>query len=244
MCYHVSLLKEQNTIEAKMKAFYNDAILYEPYYHFNGWEKKNLSIIKQDDEKTIDLANWGVLPTNHSSSKRNSFLAKRNTLNATKERLFTSNLYNQFIYNQKCIILADGFIEPHSSSLGEKIPFYFKEKNHNIIAFAGIYSVNNENELNPTYSASIITTEATPFFREIHNKPNSNGSYRMPLILDPKFYKDWLSEKSEKSIIEILNTFTKQELVSYPVSKAIFSNKIDSNIPSILDKVEFQRGLF
>ena len=66
----------------------------------------------------------------------------------------------------------------------------------------------------------------------------------MPLILDPKSYKDWLHVKNELSITEVLNTFTKQELVSYPVSKSIFSNKIDSNIPNILDKVEFQRGLF
>ncbi|WP_282073959.1 SOS response-associated peptidase [Polaribacter atrinae] len=244
MCYHISLLKKQNTIEAKMKAIYKATLPYQPYYHFNGWEKKHLSIIKQNDLDTIDFASWGVLPTNYNLTDRTAFLAKTNTLNATKERLFSSTLYQQFIIGQKCIILADGFFEPHASTMGEKIPFYFKEKSHNLIAFAGIYSEIAQKGKEPNYSASIITTEANAYFKEIHNKPNVNGSYRMPLILDPSNYKDWLTLDTKGDINGVLETFTQQEIISYPVSKKLFSNKIDTNVPGILDRVEFQRGLF
>lgn len=244
MCYHISLLKKENTIEAMINAQYTMPLAYEPYYHFNGWEKKHLSIIKQHDENLIDLALWGVLPTNYDLSKRNDFQLKTNTLNATRERLFSSNLYSQFIKYQKCIILVDGFFEPHSSSLGEKIPFYFKEKNHNLIAFAGIYSLIDDHLKTPMYSASIITTEANSFFKEVHNKPNAKGSYRMPLILDPTDYKDWLNTDNKDEIKTLLHTFTEQEIINYPVSKSLFSNKVDSNVVSILDRVEFQKGLF
>ena len=129
MCYHISLTKPQKEIEDTFDAQYNIPFAYEPYYHFNGWEKKHLSIIKQNDETLIDLSLWGVLPTNFDLSERNKFLAKTNTLNATAERLYSSHLFSQFITWQKCLIIADGFFEPHTTPQKEKIPHYFKEKN-------------------------------------------------------------------------------------------------------------------
>jgi len=245
MCYHTSLTQQENQITAVFDAVYNEPNSYEPYYHFNGWENKYLSIIKQDNESIIDLATWGVLPTNFDLSKRTQFLAKTKTLNATKERLFDSNLYSQFIQYQKCIIISDGFFEPHTvSATNEKIPYYFKEKNNNLFAFAGIYSVIDDDISSPIYSASIITIEANPFFKEIHNKPNKLGSYRMPLILDPTDYWDWLHTSNEDETKMLLNTFTKQELTAHPVSKDLFKTSIDTNLPTILNKVEFQKGLF
>jgi putative SOS response-associated peptidase YedK len=245
MCYHTSLTKQENQISAVFDAVYNDPNSYEPYYHFNGWENKNLSIIKQDDETIIDLATWGVLPSNFDLSKRTQFLAKTNTLNATKERLFDSNLYSQFIQFQKCIIIADGFFEPHTAhGTNEKIPFYFKEKNNNLFAFAGMYSIIDDNVSTPIYAASIITTEANPFFKKIHNKPNKKGSYRMPLILDPKDYWDWLHTSNEDEIKTLLHTFTKQEITAYPVSKDLFKTSVNTNNSKILKEIPFNKGLF
>ncbi|WP_445748021.1 SOS response-associated peptidase family protein [Polaribacter sp.] len=125
-----------------------------------------------------------------------------------------------------------------------KVPYYFKEKNHNLFAFAGVYSVIDDNSERPIYSASIITTEANKTFKEIHNKPNKLGSYRMPLILDPSNYWEWLHESEEKNIKELVNTFTNQEIVTYPVSQDLFSNKINTNTPSIIKEVPIQNGLF
>lgn len=245
MCLHLSLTKSKKDIEIKSKMIFNDTLSFQPYYHFNGWETKKLAIVKQDDPELIELATWGVLPTAYDITKRKEFLIKTNTLNATKERLFESNLFSQFIKWQKCIILADGLFEPHTAEgIKNKIPYYFKEKNHDLIAFAGVYSVIDENAEYPIYSASIITTEANSMFKEVHNKPNKLGSYRMPLILDPLNYWEWLHTSDEVKIKELLNTFTSQEIVTYPVSTDVFSNKKDSNIPSILDEVQYQQGLF
>ena len=243
MCYHISLTKPEKKIEDTFNAQYNIPLAFEPYYHFNGWETKHLSIIKQDDETLIDLAIWGVLPSFFDLSERNNFLIKTNTLNATAERLFTSNLFNQFITWQKCIIIADGFYEPHTTPEA-KIPYYFKEKNHNLFAFAGIYSVIDDHSSTPIYSASIITREANDFFKSIHNSPNKQGSYRMPLILDPRDYYDWLNATDEDEIKTLLHTFTKQEITAYPVSRDLFKTKIDTNNPEILKEVPFQKGLF
>jgi putative SOS response-associated peptidase YedK len=66
----------------------------------------------------------------------------------------------------------------------------------------------------------------------------------MPLILDPTDYKDWLSTDNKDEIKNLLQTFTKQEIINYPISKSLFSNTVDSNVFNILDRVEFQKGLF
>mgnify|MGYP005990973869 CR=1 FL=1 len=242
MCFHISNTKKNpRKLEDRFDATFEDSNLYQPYYHFNGWELKNLYIITQDDPETIQLAKWGVLPSNYDLSNRTDFLKNTNTLNATKERLFESPLYSQFIDWQRCLIVADGFFEPHNASYYKgKIPYYFKRPDHSLFAFAGIYNeVENEGKL--TNTASVITTEANPFFKEIHNSPNKRGSYRMPLILDKKDEYDWLYLKNEKSDInQLLNTISSEKLVAYSVSNNVFKNNIDSNTASILDEVEYR----
>ncbi len=245
MCLHLSLTKSANEIEKKSKMIFNAPASFTPYYHFNGWESKPLAMVKQDDPELIELASWGLLPTQYGLDKRKEFLLKTNTLNATKERLFTSNLYRQFIQWQRCIIFADGLFEPHTiAGVKRKTPYYFKEKNHDLLAFAGLYSVVDNSLENPLYSATIITTEANSLFKEIHNTPNKFGSYRMPLILDPTHYWEWLHTSNTNTTKELLNTFTQQELIAYPVSQDVFSNKIDTNVPRILNPIPLQKGLF
>mgnify|MGYP001495939265 CR=1 FL=1 len=110
MCVHTSLTKSAEAIEQKTKKEFTTPQLFQPYFHFNGWETKNLAITTQEVPTSIHLAKWGVLPTNYDITYRAEFLATTNTLNATKERLFTSDLYSQFIEKQRCIIYADGFL--------------------------------------------------------------------------------------------------------------------------------------
>lgn len=245
MCFHISLTKSKDDIEKKSKMIFKYPDSYEFYYHFNAWENKNLVIVKQEEPKLLELASWGLLPTMYNVNNRKDFLLKTNTLNATKERLFESNLYNQFIESQRCLIFADGLFEPHSV-LGEKRkkPYYFKVKNHELFAFAGLYSHIKDELGKETYTATIITTEANKMFKEIHNKPNKLGSYRMPLILDPSKYTDWLIADNKNAINNLLDTFTNQELITYPVSQNLFSNKINTNIPSIIKEVPTQSSLF
>tara|TARA_R110001592_G_scaffold350296_1_gene646237 strand:- start:941 stop:1123 length:183 start_codon:yes stop_codon:yes gene_type:complete len=58
MRYHTSLTKPENQIIAVFDAVYNEPNSYEPYYHFNGWENKNLSIIKQNDATSSNLRSF------------------------------------------------------------------------------------------------------------------------------------------------------------------------------------------
>ena len=247
MCYHISNTKKNHReLEDRFEATFEYPEVYEPYYHFNGWDTKNLYIIRQEDPETIDVASWGLLPTNYDLYGRSEFLRKTNTLNATRERLFESQLFNQFISWQRCLIIADGLYEPHKDDrVKGSIPFYFKLNEHKLFAFAGIYSVIEDGDT-PLFSASIITTEANPLFKKIHNSPNTKGSYRMPLILDPTDEYDWLNcNDNEDTIKTLLNTFTKEEIEAYSVSQDIFK-RVDSNREDIIKEYHYQElnGLF
>lgn len=239
MCFHISITKKRSEIENRFNTVFDYPETYEPYYHFNGWETKNLYIIRQDDN-LIENALWGALPTHFDLSERSNFLRKSNTLNATKERLFESPLFSQLIQWQKCIIIADGLYEPHKvDGVKGSFPYYFKLKSNEPFAFAGIYSVIDDG-INPLYSASIITTEANELFKKIHNSPNKQGSYRMPLILNQDDENDWLNSHNLDDIKTLLHVKSKHEFEAYPVSKDVFSNKIDSNREDILNEIKYK----
>ena len=239
MCFHLSNTKKNpEELEHRFDAVFEYPDQYEPYYHFNGWETKNLYIITQDNPDTIQLASWGLLPTNYDLSNRKDFLIKTNTLNATKERLFDSRLYSQFINHQKCLIIADGLYEPHKvTGVKGSIPYYFRYKDRSLFAFAGLYSEVEDKK--QSLSATIITTEANKQFKEIHNSPNKFGSYRMPLVLDRNDEYDWLWSTKNNDIEELLNTFTKKKFDAYSVSRDLFSNKVNSNREGIIEEVQY-----
>jgi putative SOS response-associated peptidase YedK len=241
MCYHISNTKKKaRELEDRFNATFEFPEAYEPYYHFNGWELKNLYIVRQEDPQSIDVAKWGHLPEGFQLNDRKEFLARTNTLNATKERLFESHLFSNHIKWNRCLIIADGLYEPHKvAGMKGSFPYYFRYHNQELFAFAGIYS-EIIHDTKPIFSASIITTEANPLFKEIHNSPNNKGSYRMPLILDKQDEWDWLHCNDDTNRIEsLLNTFTKEEIAAYPVSKDLFSRKVDSNRADILEQINY-----
>jgi putative SOS response-associated peptidase YedK len=237
MCFHISNTKKVTEVEDRFDVRFEMPEIYNPYYHFNGFEKKYLYVILQDDPYYIEPAYWGLIPNEVDISKRSEFLNRTNTLNATSERLFTSSLFSQFIHNQRCLIVADGLYEPHKvGGVKGSFPHYFKYVDGGLFAFAGIYSELDDG----LFTASIITTEANPLFKEIHNSPNKLGSYRMPLILDEKDEFEWLNPNlNEAQIKEILFTFTSKEFEAYPVHKDVFNSRVKSNRPDIIERVYY-----
>lgn len=235
MCFHASLTKKEKEIEQRFTVTSESLIGYKPYYHFNGFEQKHLYIIKQNEEDVITPSYWGLMPDDYNIYQRTGFLKKTNTLNARAEGLFDSPLFKTPTINNRCLIIADGFFEPHSRD-NKTFPHYIHYKDNGLFAFAGIYTKTVDN----SYTSSIITTIANPFFKEIHNKTNRLGEYRMPLVLDKKDELEWLNPNlSETQIRELLFTFTSEEFEAYPVSKDVINSHIVSNRADILQRVNY-----
>lgn len=235
MCAHTSLVKYNKYVEKRYKVTAEATDVYQPYYHRSGYDDDYIYIIKQNEYNLFAPSFWGLLPENKNIYERIGFLNKTNTLNARSENLFTSPLFKQFINNQRCLILADGFFEPHKRN-NESFPHYIRYKNKEMFAYAGIYSELDDG----LYTASIITTIANDFMKEIHNQPSKKGDYRMPLILDESNEFDWLdSSLNNNQIKELLFTYTSNEFEAYPVTKDVMNSRKESNNLNAIQPVHY-----
>ena len=232
MCNATSLtkLKEEIVKASKRKFVYPE--VYEPYYHINGFGDKLLHIIPQDDAKRIWPADWKLIPDFHKGAPADF---KYNTLNARSEDIFTSNTYKNSAVSGRCLILADGFFEPHTyvkpgTKTEKKQPYYITLPEQKLFYFAGLFNKLDE-EL---YTVTILTLDANDTMAKIHNTKK-----RMPLILDEQFTENWidptLNEKQIKNLINV--SFTNEDLNYHPVSNDIYKRGVDTNTPDILKAV-------
>lgn len=238
MCYSTALRKQKEQIEQELRyqipATFSPKTDYNPYYHLNGFTYGDLQIIKMDEQHTIRSAKWGLIP-DWAAHNPEIFRKKSNTLNARSESIFEKASYKESAENKRCLILADGFFEPHHEN-GQAIPYFCyqpseKYSEGNMFLFAGLY---NEIE-DGTLTTTILTTDANPFFAEVHNKKK-----RMPLILDEHYFEDWLDDGiTDQEVNEIMAIgFTKNEFKAHPVSRDFYKKGIDTNKPYIIEAIQ------
>lgn len=235
MCFDISSTKIKKLFEKNRGATFVKDYNYKPYYHSTGFLHPNVSIIKMGEPKSIYPASWGLIPE-WGQNNIVDFRKKYNTLNAKSETLLTSKMYKENAEENRCIILVDGFFEPHRS-YNQTIPYYcyqptndFKD-GRDIIAFAGVYS-----EFNDKSSCSIITTKANDFFSEIHNVKK-----RMPLIIKEDLIGEWLTANISKNhISSLLNEgFTDKKFKAHSISKSLYNKKSYSNKSNIIEEVTY-----
>jgi putative SOS response-associated peptidase YedK len=152
-------------------------------------------------------------------------------INARVETVETKPSFRNAFKKQRCLIPADGFYE-WMGKKGQKQPIFLKRPDDAPFAFAGIWESWYKKDSNdpPYYSCTIITTAASESVKHIH--------HRMPVILRPEVYEDWLDPKNLDTsyLKEILLKRVVTDLVSYPVSKQV--NAVRQNDPSNIKPVQ------
>lgn len=238
MCYSTALRKEREKIEKELRnqitVKFDANSTYKPYFHLNGFTHGNLQIIKMDTPYIIHDACWGIIP-DWASHDPEAFRKKCNTLNARSESIFDKASFRNSAEHKRCLILADGFYEPHHVN-GKALPYFCfqpsgENPNGDLFLFAGLY-----NEIdNQTLSATILTTDANDFFMEVHNKGK-----RMPLVLDPHYFEDWLDDSlTIPEVNELMAVgMTSKSFSAHPVSNDFYKKNIDTNQPYIVEPVE------
>ncbi len=186
MCFHSKQSKAAQALENRFKASIKteDTSLV-TNDHYNAFTHPHTPVIANSNVQEIQLFQWGLIP---KWAKDKSIQAY--TLNAKIETLCEKPSYNNII-NNRCLILADGFIEWQwlDAKGKKKQPYLITIPNNELFAFAGIWSEwldTQTGEILKTYS--IVTTEANPLMAEIHNTKK-----RMPIILTPANETAWLN---------------------------------------------------
>lgn len=130
-------------------------------------------IIKKENKK-VDLFKWGFSPS----------FTNQLIINARSETLDEKKTFKKLFYSQRCIIPAGGFFEWKKDN-NKNHKFNVSHKNNEIISFAGLYDVYEDESGNSVNSFVIITTEANKDIKKIHS--------RMPVILKEKDEEKWMN---------------------------------------------------
>jgi len=209
MCFHTSTTNKVKKLEEHFEVSLSDPSLKDyfdkPTYHHNGCSHPNLLVIPQEKSDTLAPGVWGIVPSNKTKVRKS----------------VSTFFYHDSIMEMRCIIPVSGFFEPHEHK-GKKYPFHFKDKANQPLALAGLYTV-----IETFITFTILTKEASPLFAKVHNKKN-----RQPIILDIENTHNWLSVDLNKSDIKnvLKYRYPDQKLDTYPVSKDLFSSKMNSDV--------------
>lgn len=176
--------------------------------------------LSPDGNKELVLLHWGLVP---SWSKG---LDKRyNMINARAETVASKPAYRTPFRHRRCLIPADGFYEWHAED--GKQPYYIHRKNNIPLTFAGLWEYWNDDEGNHIESCTIIVCEANSLMSPIHQ--------RMPVILKPDVFDNWLKSNDTDYLQSLLIPYQENDLEMYPVSRAVNSPKNDR--PDLVDQL-------
>jgi putative SOS response-associated peptidase YedK len=151
----------------------------------------------------LEFLTWGLKPK-WLKEDQNPFI------NARMETLGEKPAFRNAFKNQRCIIVADGYYE--WKLVGKvKQPFYISLKPKRLFAFAGLWDAD---------SCTIITKPAT-------NSDLSGLHERMPVILKPADYAQWLNAKTTPAQLQNCMLEQPGSLQLFPVSTKINNPKFD-----------------
>ncbi|CDF80831.1 protein of unknown function DUF159 [Formosa agariphila KMM 3901] len=238
MCFHTATTSKTKRLDkhfgVKLSAEDVRSIFDTPQYHLNGFTHPNMLVIPQQKPEVLAPGVWGIVPYTKTPDQINPYYKEAvkygGGLNARAEKLFNHFIYKNAIHEQRCIIPVTGFYEPHEFEK-KKYPFFIQNGNREPLSLAGIYTI-----IGTYVTFSVITKVASPLFAKIHNVKK-----RQPLILDAEHVKAWLSSSvSDTQIKELVNfNYSEDKLHTYTVSKDVFSPKLESNVPSVLNEVQY-----
>ncbi|MCF8390460.1 MAG: SOS response-associated peptidase [Bacteroidales bacterium] len=229
MCYFVEINLSRQELEKR----FNVPMIEDPRYMqaniFPAFSKPHIPVITSDQPNSIQIYQWGLIPSWVKDMETANKIANA-TFNARAESIFEKASFRKAARSQRCMVLAHGFFEWHTQGK-EKTPFYIKRKDDEAFAFAGLY----ENWKDPESgrlikTISIITTEANPLLKKIHNSKN-----RMPVILSPEDEREYINSQLSKEQVEgFFKSLDEKQLEAYPINKSVFLNHKDKLDPELL----------
>jgi putative SOS response-associated peptidase YedK len=166
-------------------------------------------------EREFSEMKWGLVP---SWAKDPSIGHKM--INARAETVAEKPSFRKAFKQQRCLVLADGFYEWKREGKSKQ-PYYIRFKDGRPFAFAGLWE-RWEKQAPALESCTLITTGPNTVMEPIH--------HRMPVILDPKQYNEWLDSTlyGTEQLKALLKPFPPEEMEAYPISPLVNNPRNDS----------------
>ena len=204
------------------------------YYCASAFDHPAWPVVCADSPGKIELLPWGLIPF-WVKDEEQALSICRNTLNARAETLHQKPSFRGSIGKQRCLVLADGFFEPHKHE-GRSYPFYCHMKDGSAFAIAGIFSYwTNPASGERSKTFSLITTASNELLSAVHNEKK-----RMPAILDAEEEPLWLDPSLGRDAVEaLLGTKEISGLTAHSVSRSVSTRNPDTSNPQTQKAVEY-----
>ncbi|HNT73998.1 MAG TPA: SOS response-associated peptidase [Anaerolineae bacterium] len=175
-----------------------------------------VAVVPNTGDHQVAFFRWGLIP----------FWAKEadvgNTLfNARAETVANKPAFSAAFKQRRCLVLADGFYEWRAEADGKtKTPMYIRMASGQPFAFAGLWETWGPQE-SLTHSCTIITTRPNALVAPIHD--------RMPVILPPEAYAQWLNPATPPFALNtLLKPYPAEPMTAYAVSRLVNSPMNDT----------------
>jgi len=155
------------------------------------------------------LVRWGLIP---SWAKDPSIGARM--INARAETVAEKPSFRAPFRRRRCLVPADGFYEWRKVD-GRKQPYYIRMQDGGPFAIAGLWEHWQGPDGSELQTCTLLTTEPNELLAPIHN--------RMPVIIAPEDYDEWLDVTNEEPhflslLHHLLRPYPAQAMDAYPVS--------------------------
>ena len=143
-----------------------------------------VAVIPNEAPRRIELFQWGLVPAWAKDPRIGNSL-----INARSETAAEKPAFRAAFKRRRCLILADGFYEWRREGTGpraRKTPMYIQMKDGRPFALAGLWEAWQAPDAAAWLkTCTILTTTPNALMAPIHD--------RMPVILPPAAYADWLT---------------------------------------------------
>lgn len=208
MCGRFTLRVKLNLLLDQFAAEAAELDDWEPRYNIA--PTNDVLAVRQSSQGKREIVplHWGLI----SSWAKDSKLAYT-TINARADTVATKPAFRAAFKKRRCLVLTDGYFEWLKQGKA-RLPYLY-EIGGKPFAMAGLWETwrgPEGSEGPPVESCTIITTDANKLASQIHD--------RMPVILDPVDYDQWLDPKCDDrdELEKLLVPYEGDELTVRPVS--------------------------
>jgi putative SOS response-associated peptidase YedK len=210
MCGRFTNKAKPEQIKKEFKVGAKNPDIYQP--RFNIAPSQMIDVVfEPETERILSQLKWGLVP----SWAKDSEIGNR-MINARAETLTEKPSFREAFKSRRCIIPASGFYEWQKTNRGAKQPFYFYLKEKEVFGFAGLWEAWIDKQTGEELeTCTIITTEANEVLKPVHE--------RMPVILKPESYDEWLDAKGKNTdkLQKLLVPYPADEMSSHAVSRSV-----------------------
>jgi putative SOS response-associated peptidase YedK len=178
--------------------------------------------------RSIRVMRWGLVPRWAKDPGIGSRM-----INARSESAATKPAFRDAVARRRCLLPADGWYEWQAATgPGQrKQPFFITPADGSVLAMAGLWAVWQDADTeSPLVTCSVLTTDAVGPLAEIHQ--------RMPLLLPPEAWQDWLDPDSTDpaQLLAPPSAELVRGLELRPVSTAV--NNVRHRGPELIERID------